>query len=127
MEALRKNNLIITYSNTQYSLQGPRSQSIFTYQVAGVALSLCLIFLGHLFHAEDIVRPVGISLLVAFLCDQIALQGAIFEELYKNLFPVYKQKVLKHEAGHFLVSYLLGCPVRGSCYVSSCISFLVFE
>ncbi|GJD06831.1 hypothetical protein Gasu2_12230 [Galdieria sulphuraria] len=91
----------------------PRSQSIFSYQLAGVVFSLSLIFFSHLFHIENIIRPIGISLLVGFLCDQIALQGAIFEELYKNLFPIYKKKVLKHEAGHFLVSYLLGCPVRG--------------
>jgi hypothetical protein len=92
---------------------GPRSQSIFSYQLAGISLSLGLIFFGRVLHIENIVRPIGICLLFAFLYDQIALQGAIFEELYKNLFPVYKQKVLKHEAGHFLVSYLLGCPVRG--------------
>jgi len=91
----------------------PRSQSIFSYQLAGISLSLGLIFFGRVLHIENIVRPIGICLLFAFLYDQIALQGAIFEELYKNLFPVYKQKVLKHEAGHFLVSYLLGCPVRG--------------
>lgn len=100
---------------------GPRSQSIFSYQLAGISLSLGLIFFGRVLHIENIVRPIGICLLFAFLYDQIALQGAIFEELYKNLFPVYKQKVLKHEAGHFLVSYLLGCPVRGLCM------FLLFK
>ena len=32
---------------------------------------------------------------------------------YQFLFPQYKKKVVRHEAGHFLLAYLLGIPVRG--------------
>ncbi|KIY94923.1 hypothetical protein MNEG_13038 [Monoraphidium neglectum] len=32
---------------------------------------------------------------------------------FSQLFPDYKQRVLSHEAAHFLVGYLLGVPVTG--------------
>jgi len=41
------------------------------------------------------------------------LSGAVFESATRLLFPKYKQKVIQHEAGHFLLAYLLGCPIQG--------------
>lgn len=52
------------------------------------------------------------TLLLSFL-DKIVLNGAVFEFFQRTLMPAYSQKVLRHEAGHFLVAYLLGCPVEG--------------
>jgi len=50
--------------------------------------------------------------------DKLLLNGAIFETVLKALFPIYREKVLRHEAGHFLIAYLLGCPVEG-CVLSA--------
>lgn len=47
------------------------------------------------------------------MVDQLALRGAVFEGIYRGLFPAYREKVLKHEAGHFLAAYLHGLAVRG--------------
>ena len=47
---------------------------------------------------------------IALLLDQILLRGAVFETIYQSLVPVYKDKIIAHEAGHFLIAYLLGVP-----------------
>ncbi|GBF99893.1 hypothetical protein Rsub_12689 [Raphidocelis subcapitata] len=39
------------------------------------------------------------------------LQGII--DQFSQIFPDYRQRVLQHEAAHFLVGYLLGVPVTG--------------
>jgi len=48
-----------------------------------------------------------------FVLDRVLTSGAAFESVYRFLFPKYKEKVIKHEAGHFLLAYLLGCPIQG--------------
>eukprot|EP00871_Galdieria_phlegrea_P004076 jgi/Galph1/466/GphlegSOOS_G5191.1 len=106
-------DLLVREANVTPESLRPQTRSILSYQVAGISLSLALIFIGKYFHMETFIRPLGIGLLFSFLSDQLVLQGAVSEELYKTIFPIYKQKVLKHEAGHFLISYLLGCPLRG--------------
>ena len=30
----------------------------------------------------------------------------------RNTPPRYREKVIRHEAGHFLLAYLLGCPIQ---------------
>jgi len=50
--------------------------------------------------------------------DKFLLNGGIFETVLKTVFPIYREKVLRHEAGHFLIAYLLGCPVEG-CVLSA--------
>jgi hypothetical protein len=51
--------------------------------------------------------------LAAALCDRILLNGAISETVVKILDRGTQPKITRHEAGHFLCSYLLGCPVEG--------------
>lgn len=61
------------------------------------------------------VLPVTV---IGFTADKIFLRGALFETCYRSIFPQYKQKVIRHEAAHFLVAYLLGCPIE-SCILSA--------
>merc|ERR1712113_644247 len=39
------------------------------------------------------------------------LQFAI--DRFSNVFPDYRERVLRHEAAHFLVGYLFGVPIAG--------------
>ena len=48
----------------------------------------------------------------ALLLDRLLLRGAAGEAVTKLVQPAYARTVLQHEAGHFLVAYLLGCPVE---------------
>ena len=55
----------------------------------------------------------GGSVLLAAVVDKLLLQGAVltvFARLVQP--PVRREKVLRHEAGHFLLSHLLGFPVQ---------------
>eukprot|EP00957_Ditylum_brightwellii_P083347 6336844-Ditylum_brightwellii.AAC.1 len=51
--------------------------------------------------------------------DHLKVFGAaVFETIMRTLMPEYSKKILRHEAGHFLCAYLLGCPIEG-CVLSS--------
>jgi hypothetical protein len=60
--------------------------------------------------------------ITAALVDRVLLNGAISETLVKVISPETQPKITRHEAGHFLCAYLLGCPVEG--YVLSAFSAL---
>ena len=45
--------------------------------------------------------------------DQVLVSGAIFETALRMVRPEMSQRITRHEAGHFLCAYLLGCPVEG--------------
>ena len=55
-----------------------------------------------------------LATLVFFGTDRAFLNGAIFESIYKIVSPSTSAKILRHEAGHFLLAYLTGCPVEGT-------------
>jgi len=45
--------------------------------------------------------------------DRIFLGGATFDQILRKVVPGFEDKIIKHEAGHFLLAYLLGCPIQG--------------
>jgi hypothetical protein len=62
------------------------------------------------------VLPAGLTLLIlsavtfdSFRFQSIGLTVAL--DTLAQLFPPYRHRVLRHEAGHFLVAYLLGLPI----------------
>ena len=50
--------------------------------------------------------------------DQVLVNGAVAETIVRTVLPEYRRKILRHEAGHFLCAYLMGCPVEG-CVLSA--------
>lgn len=70
-----------------------------------------------LYFGFDFNQLVICTLLLA-LMDQIIVSGAVFESTIRIVNPSMTTRVTKHEAGHFLMSYLLGCPVEG-CVLST--------
>ncbi|CAM6039580.1 unnamed protein product [Sphagnum compactum] len=57
------------------------------------------------------IRPFTFLIVALGLLDATYLGGTGQAQLF-SLWPPYKRRVLVHEAGHVLVAYLLGCPVR---------------
>lgn len=58
------------------------------------------------------IRPIVTAVLCFAIVDAVSLGGTGFSQLMSFWRP-YKRRVMVHEAGHVLVAYLLGCPVRG--------------
>ena len=87
----------------------PRGNSNFDL-IAG-ALSASLLFAASDFLQLDLRVLVGAG--AGFLAaDRLLLRGTVFEVLARALRPRYRKTVIQHEAGHFLVAYLLGMPLQ---------------
>lgn len=89
----------------------PRTRTTY-WRLAGITICVLELILGFYFGIDPVFTLIPITIF-AFVFDQIALKGAIFETIYRGVFPEYKKKVITHEAGHLLVAYLLGLPIRG--------------
>ncbi|XP_048228812.1 uncharacterized protein LOC8259995 isoform X1 [Ricinus communis] len=58
------------------------------------------------------IRPnLAVILGLAFM-DSIFLGGTCLAQI-SSYWPPFKRRILVHEAGHLLVAYLMGCPIRG--------------
>ncbi|KVH99220.1 uncharacterized protein LOC112514275 [Cynara cardunculus var. scolymus] len=62
-------------------------------------------------HGIDLRPHLAVILGVAMV-DSIFLGGSCLAQI-SSYWPPYKRRILVHEAGHLLVSYLMGCPIRG--------------
>lgn len=69
-------------------------------------------FISFLVNNGVDVRPLLGSVLVLAVADAVYVGGTGLAQVL-SLWPPYRRRVLVHEAGHVLVAYLLGCPVRG--------------
>jgi len=89
----------------------PRRRGLY-WQLAGVGMCAAEYALGTAVGVDPLLTfiPGTLALLAA---DQLLYRGAYFETVYQTLFPEYKEKIIYHEAGHFLLAYLMGVPVRG--------------
>jgi hypothetical protein len=38
---------------------------------------------------------------------------AVLVSVQRQIFPIYRQRMIQHEAGHFLMAHLLGYPIKG--------------
>lgn len=80
-------------------------------------LITCLILIGPLAHIPPSVPVVLVlAALVIGTGDTFALQGRganLFLDWFAQRSPEYRDRIVHHEAGHFLVAHLLGIPVTG--------------
>ncbi|KAG6549910.1 hypothetical protein Mapa_008420 [Marchantia paleacea] len=79
---------------------------------SAIILPASFAFLSFLINNEIDVRPLLLLILGLGVADGIYLGGTGTAQVL-SLWPPYKRRVLVHEAGHVLVAYLLGCPIRG--------------
>jgi len=87
-----------------------------TFLIGGIILAVAEGFLS-LSTGIDLNFLVLCTITLAFL-DKLLVNGAVSETAMRTVMPEYRKKILRHEAGHFLCAYLLGCPVEG-CVLSS--------
>jgi len=82
-----------------------------TILFAGVAVAL----LEALISASTGIslNVLALSTLLFVTLDRLFVNGAIVESLLKVVAPQTQTKIVRHEAGHLLAAYLLGCPVEG--------------
>lgn len=86
-----------------------------------VAISIFLVTLstlaGPLFNLSPTVPAIAtFSLLGLATLDSFSLQGkggALLLELFARTSPQYRDRIVHHEAGHFLIARLLDIPVTG--------------
>mmetsp|Transcript_20883 Transcript_20883/g.85029 ORF Transcript_20883/g.85029 Transcript_20883/m.85029 type:complete len:328 (+) Transcript_20883:147-1130(+) len=95
------------------SALSPKKSTLQAWQFAGVGVAVGTFFIARLYHVDMYATAISLGAIGAFALDQAFLRGSIFEAIYRSLFPEYREKILKHEAGHLLLAYLLGCPIRG--------------
>ncbi len=87
----------------------PKPTNLLLY--GGIALAL-LEGIASLYFDISFNLIVVCSVLLAVL-DQVLVSGAVFETALRMVRPEMTSRITKHEAGHFLCAYILGCPVEG--------------
>jgi len=87
----------------------PKPSNTFLY--AGVAVAVLEALTSSYFDIS--LNFLFIVTTLFALSDRIFLNGALSETVLKTVSPKTQEKITKHEAGHFLLAYLLGCPVEG--------------
>ena len=81
------------------------------WRLAGVSLCAIEYIVGINMGIDPLFTLIPLTFFLLGV-DQLFYKGAAFETIYRTLFPEYGSKIIAHEAGHFLIAYLLGVPVR---------------
>ncbi|CAH1434170.1 unnamed protein product [Lactuca virosa] len=79
---------------------------------SSAVLIACFAGLSYLIDHGIDLRPQLAVILGSAMVDSIFLGGSCLAQI-SSYWPPYKRRILVHEAGHLLVSYLMGCPIRG--------------
>lgn len=87
----------------------PRQTNVLLYGGAFLALLEGVVSLAT---DVDFNFLVACTLLLAVM-DQLLVSGAFSDTVQRLLQPGTTARIARHEAGHFLAAYLLGCPVEG--------------
>lgn len=92
-----------------------RNDAAFLFSVVATT-SISAVILGQLpgdwgFFSSYLCGGISFVVLGIGSVNPGILQFAI--DFFSQVFPDYKQRVLRHEAAHFLTAYLLGVPVAG--------------
>jgi len=87
----------------------PRPTNLLLY--GGAALAV-IEGIASLYFGINFNLLVACTILLAVM-DQVLVSGAVFETALRMAKPEMSGRITRHEAGHFLCAYLLGCPVEG--------------
>lgn len=93
------------------SALSPKQRSTY-WRLAGLAVCALELLFGSQLGVDPLLTFIPLTI-AAVMADQIGFKGAYSESIYAAVYPDYRQKVICHEAGHLLLAYLLGIPVRG--------------
>ncbi|GIL79550.1 hypothetical protein Vretimale_12232 [Volvox reticuliferus] len=121
-DALRRRNVFIGELR-QVGIKNPdkiavpsvRNDAAFLFSVVA-STSVLAVLAGQLpgdwgFFSSYLIG--GITLAVLAVGSTAPGLLAVIIDKFSQVFPDYKDRVLKHEAAHFLVGYLLGVPITG--------------
>eukprot|EP00531_Pseudo-nitzschia_arenysensis_P004019 CAMPEP_0116127848 /NCGR_PEP_ID=MMETSP0329-20121206/7050_1 /TAXON_ID=697910 /ORGANISM="Pseudo-nitzschia arenysensis, Strain B593" /LENGTH=492 /DNA_ID=CAMNT_0003621957 /DNA_START=48 /DNA_END=1526 /DNA_ORIENTATION=+ len=104
-----KPSMLETITSLSMSSLTPQPSNTLTY--AGAIAAFAEVAASATFGWD--LNALFLSTIVAALFDQVIFNGALSETVLKILSPETQPKITRHEAGHFLCSYILGCPVEG--------------
>ncbi|ESQ30785.1 hypothetical protein EUTSA_v10011505mg [Eutrema salsugineum] len=79
---------------------------------SSVALAAFLGGISYLLSQEIDLRPNLAAVLGLAFMDSLLLGGTGLAQI-SCYWPPHKRRIIVHEAGHLLVAYLMGCPIRG--------------
>lgn len=101
--------LLETVTNMEMSSLTPQPTNFLLYGGAILASLEAVVSLVYGINFNFLV----VTTLLLALADQLLVSGAVFETALRIFRPEMTTRITKHEAGHFLCAYLLGCPVEG--------------
>ncbi|XP_057948066.1 uncharacterized protein LOC131143771 isoform X1 [Malania oleifera] len=112
LEGLREVTPTVLKSSTglEVSKLSPKKWGLSGSSSAGLVA-----FLGSvsflLYRGIDVRTNLAVILGLAIM-DSIFLGGCCLAQI-SSYWPPYRRRILVHEAGHLLIAYLMGCPIRG--------------